>query len=111
MFYEGHRDVNVKQVQLRMRCSKLNLHLFLLHVADSPSCACGFDVEDSNHFLLECPLFNAERQTMLQAISVILDIQNLHEETLLFGSDNCDLERNKLIFRAVHQFIKDTKRL
>ena len=88
-----------------------NLHLVLLHVSDSPACACGLDVEDCNHYLLECSIFYVERQTVLQAISLILDIQNLHEDTLLFWSDNCNLESNKAILNALHKFIRDNNRL
>jgi hypothetical protein len=40
-FYEGQREVNIKHAQLRMKCSKLNAHLFALHVIDSPNCSCG----------------------------------------------------------------------
>ena len=39
--YQGRRVENVKHAQLRMSCSKLNYHLKLLDVTDSPACLCG----------------------------------------------------------------------
>ena len=109
LFYEGPRDVNIKHAQLRMKCSKLNSHLFLLHVADSPACSCGFDNEDTNHYLLNCPLFNNERHHMLQA--VFLHVNTITRNTLLFGCEELDHQGNLDIFTAVHHYINTTKRL
>ena len=47
LFYLGSRRENIFHAQLRMQCSKLNAHLFNLHVVDSPSCLCGHNFEDS----------------------------------------------------------------
>ena len=108
LFFEGNREVNIKHAQLRMKCSKLNYHLFLLHVTDSPACPCGFDTEDANHYLLHCPLYLVERQAMWQSVSNVI---NIDVNILLFGSKDLDFKTNQLIFAAVHMFIKDTKRL
>ena len=37
LFYHGSRSSGIKHAQLRMKCSKLNFHLFSLHVVDSPA--------------------------------------------------------------------------
>ena len=100
--------MNIKHAQLRMKCSKLNYHLFLLHVTDSPACPCGFDTEDANHYLLHCPLYLVERQVMQQSVSNVI---NIDVNILLFGSKDLDFKTNQLIFTAVHKFINDTKRL
>ena len=52
LFYHGSRSSGIKHAQLRMKCSKLNFHLFSLHVADSPACPCGNDCEDSKPLLV-----------------------------------------------------------
>ena len=97
---------------MRMKCSKLRAHLFLLHVIDSPACSCGFDNEDNKHYLLNCPLYIIERQRLMQNISTMLNTPNIdNENILLYGSENHNVNINKSIFRAVHQYIKDTKRL
>ena len=56
LLYYGSRTNNYKHAQLRMKCSKLNFHLYSLHVLDSPACPCGHSCEDSNRYLLLCPL-------------------------------------------------------
>ena len=77
LFYEGPRDANVKHAQMRMQCSKLNGHLFQLHVTDSPECPCGYCIEDSKHFLLNCPLYNIPRQRMMLNFPVNFDITKI----------------------------------
>ena len=68
LFYHGSRSSGIKHAQVRMKCSKLNFHLFSLHVVDSPACPCGNDCEDSNHYLLRCPLFYQARSKLLNEI-------------------------------------------
>ena len=69
LIFEGSRLNNIKHAQLRMNCSKLNTHLFLLHVSDTTQCSCGYEMEDTEHYLLQCPLYNIPRQTMLNSIT------------------------------------------
>ena len=81
LFNFGRRDVNIKHAQLRLQCSKLNFHLFNLHVIDSPSCDCGNAIEDCKHHFLHCPLYINQRRKMLQSIQVcsVFDISNLND--------------------------------
>ena len=111
LYYEGPRSLNIKHAQLRMQCSKLNYHLFLLHVTDSPACACGNNVEDENHFLLHCPLFHIQRQKMFRSCPNDVPRNELTCNTLLFGSENHNLDTNKAIFKAVHTYISECERL
>ena len=34
-----------------------SIHSFSLRVMDSPACPCGYDFENSNHYLLQFPWF------------------------------------------------------
>jgi hypothetical protein len=111
LFLEGQREVNVKHAQLRMQCSKLNAHLFALHVIDSPDCSCGNNYEDCQHYLLHCPLFTVERQKMFQSLSAVVDLQTVDVHVLLSGSNTVKLDVNKLIFKAVHTYIVESDRL
>ena len=111
LFYEGSRSDNIKHAQLRMKCSKLNSHLFMLHVTDSPECLCGNNDEDANHYLLYCPLYHIQRQKMLYSLNNDLNINYVDYKLLLYGSDTLDLKTNKSIFKAVHTFISESGRL
>ena len=108
----GDRLANIKHAQLRMQCSNLNSHLFNLHVVDSPTCPCGHDVEDNNHFFLTCGLYHIIRNNPKTRLLAIPNMQDkIHIDILLFGSDNLPLETNKEIFLAVHEFITESRRL
>ena len=94
------RETSVKHAQLRMNCSKLNYHLFLLHVLESPECPCGHNCEDINHYLLHCPLFVQNRETMFAGFSLVCDL-NISCNILLYGSEMLDYKTNCKVFVSV----------
>ena len=110
LLYYSSRTNNYKHAQLRMKCSKLNFHLYSLHVLDSPGCPCGHDREDSNHYLLHCPLYFQARITMLSKIRQ-LTRTHISCDLLLYGAPDLDLVTNYKVFDAVHEFISSTDRL
>ena len=93
-----------------MKCSKLNFHLYSLYVLDSPACPCGHNREDSNHYLLLCPLYFQARITMLNKIRH-LTRTHISCDLLLYGAPELDLVTNYKVFDAVHEFISSTDRL
>ena len=110
LFYHGSRSSGIKHAQLRTKCRKLNFHLFSLHVVNSPACPCGHDCEDSNHYLLQCPLFYQARNMMLNEIRR-LTMADISCELLLYGSADLSITISKKVFDAVHRFIDQTGRL
>ena len=88
----------------------LSFHLFSLHVVDSPACPCGNDCEDSNHYLLRCPLFYQTRNKLLSEIRA-LTMTDISCELLLYGSTDLGIELSKKVFDAVHRFIDESDRL
>ena len=110
LYYYGKRSCNIKHAQLRMLCSKLNHHLFLLHVIESPSCVCGNKCEDNNHFLLSCPLYLEQRRIMIAEIGHFCTL-DISSNLLLFGSENLDINTNCKIFELVHVYLESTNRL
>ena len=110
LFYHGSRSSGIKHAQLRMKCSKLNFHLFSLHVVDSPACPCGNDCEDSNHYLLRCPLFYQAGNKLLNEIKE-LTMTDISCELLPYRSTDLGIELSKKVFDAVHRFIDETDRL
>ena len=110
LFNHGAREVSIKMAQLRMNCSKLNAHLFSLHVVESAACSCGFDCEDTNHFLFHCPLYIVERNllfTLLRNLGFTMSTK----EILTQGDPLQSLESNKEMFNCMFQYIEETKRL
>ena len=77
---------------------------------DSPACQCGHDCEDSNHYLLQCPLFYQSRNMMLNEIRE-LPMTDISCELLLYGSADLGITISKKVFDAVHRFIDGTGRL
>lgn len=108
-FCTGERTTNISHARLRMLCSSLNDHLYsLIHVIDSPRCACGHPRENNKHFFLECPLFSDDRTVMVDSLSEI-GFRPLISN-ILFGDENCSEQINITAFTIIQQFIKNTNR-
>ena len=107
LFNFGERHLNIIHSQLRLQCSNLRAHLFLLHVVDDPQCHCNAEVEDSFHFFMQCPLYHVQR---LELTNSIQQLSTFNVNVLLYGDDALNLELNKTIFLAVHKFIKKSGR-
>ena len=115
-YYNGTKALNVLHTKLRLGCSDLNADRFLIGISNTDLCEhCGEgDVEDANHFLLECGSNLVAKVEMLDNITHILEAKNLVHlldiDLLLFGSDQLSYEENNQVFGCVHHFIKTSKR-
>ena len=108
LYYYGDRWPSVHHARMRMGCSKLNHDLFYnLHVIDSPMCSCGTGHETAEHYFFFCPLWRDDRQSLFAAVE---NLMPLTCRNLLFGERSVDLDTNRVVFKAVHKFIIDTKR-
>ena len=60
--------------QLRVGLSKLNFQKFKHNFGDTvnPICPANDGIEDSEHFLLLCPSFDAQRRDLLVGVSDVL---------------------------------------
>ena len=67
-------------------------------------------IEDSNHYLLRCPLFYQARNMLLNEIRE-LTMTDISCELLLYGSADLGIEISKAVFDAEHRFIDETGRL
>ena len=120
---EGNSVYNISDIEgvrlltkLRLKFSMLNEHKFR-HNFDSltPFCACGNDLEDSEHFLLHWPQFDVMRQDLLGRLSEVPGFKiNLEDkplcDLLLFGDSKNSGIINRIILEATISFIKTTKR-
>ena len=71
LYNYGERTENA---QLRLNCSNLNHHLFLLHVLDDPRCPCGHDIENVHHFFFQCPLYVHNRHDLFENVQQICNV-------------------------------------
>ena len=96
--------------------SQLSVHLFPFGFVESPRCFCGVAHETVPHYLLDCPLYAAQRERLLVAIRNFI-APTLHPATLpildrdayikilIFGSKDLSSGENILLFRATQNFI------
>ena len=104
--------------KLRVKFSPLNEHKFRHNFESlSPICACNSGIEDNEHFLLHCPIYDQMRNDLLDQLSRIpgLELGNLSSgalcELLLFGNPRFNDIANKLILEATISFILSTRRV
>ena len=119
----GTRYANSIHTQLRIGRSNLNSHLFAIGRSTTQGCMCNCPTETVEHVLLECFLYNTERQELFDYIRNTRHILCSGLETynkkslvsvLLYGEFPHDYNRypyNKLLFRAVQSFLVKTRRL
>ena len=108
ILYYGERWASIHHARLRLGCSKLNSHLcHNLHVIPSPECPCGAAVEDEAHFFFHCPNFDQQRLNLQHHL---VPEGNFTLKIILNGDPTLTLNQNKIVFDAVHEFIKDSNR-
>ena len=120
-YYSGLRAASFWHIRLRLGMSQLSAHLFPFGFDESPSCSCGVTQETFSHYLLDCPLYAAQREKLLVANRNII-APTLHAATLpaldkdayikilLFESKDLSSEENILLFRATQNFILNSDR-
>ena len=104
--------------QLRVGLSKLRAHKKRHNFADTTSdiCLCKKGIENTHHYLLVCPFYNAHRKILTSNIDEILHNNNQNVETysvnlLLYGHDSLPSSENKKISCNVLEYIENTQRL
>jgi ribonuclease P/MRP protein subunit RPP40 len=103
--------------KIRVTFSDLRDHRFNHNFnCENPLCSCGIEDETSVHFFLRCPLYLAQRSTLLGKISAIIssDVtvfpdEHLHN-ILVYGSNVYNSISNKLILTETITFIRNSGR-
>ena len=113
-----HNPLGIKYLtRLRVGFSHLKEHKFRHNFQDSidPMCNCGSGIETTVHFLLHCPNYNPQRQTLFDKIATIDDNivkenEDIFVNVLLFGKPNIEDCLNKEVPNATIEFILSTER-
>lgn len=114
-FSLGSKLGNMLHTQIRLCSSDLNEHRNQLGKIDSPKCRCGADKEDTEHFLLTCPLFHTERAELFQFVSTVLkvDFRNLPRQTkidiLMYGPQG-NTDTGIIVAKTLQNFLHRTQR-
>ena len=104
--------------RIRLGLSHLREHKFKHSFQDTlnPICTCGSDIEKTSHCLISCPIFDAERNTLLNNIRQIApSILNLNHSqiTHILLDDHSSLknETNTEILNRTMNYISQQKGL
>ena len=108
---------NALHCQLRIGRSFLKSHSFSINFSQDDLCLCNRP-ETTSHFLLNCFLFQLERESLLAKICQLyppFSRKSMQQQTfILLNGINLENEvpdaRNVQIFYAVQKFILQTKR-
>lgn len=106
-YYCGNRPDQILHTRLRTECSSLNYYLHRRNLVPSPNCVCG-SIEDNKHYLLVCHRYANARMEMLNIVNRFSNIISV--DILLFGNMDFPVRVNEEIFKAVHAYIRRTKR-
>ena len=101
--------------QLRVDLSPLRNHKRRYHFVDTPSgiCECNQDIEDTSHFVFECPRYATQRANLAVEVIDILQRNNLNHlgnqlELYLHGHRSLNPIDNRNILLSTIEYIKDT---
>ena len=116
--FQYHNPKGIKLVtRLRLSLGHHQEHKFKHSFQDTlnPLCSCGHDIETAPHYFLHCPLFHAERSTLLNNINeidrtIFNKIESVVTRILLYGDNFSKGEVNLLILNATIDFVLSTTR-
>ena len=99
--------MSIYHARLRNKCSDLNNDLYVNHIKEVPTCECGVDVENAEHYFFKCVRFAEQRLALFRATR---QFHPLNTNKLLYGVATKTDAENLNLFSAIHQFIKATER-
>ena len=105
-YIQGNRWLSIHRARLRNQCTNLNKDLFHNHLKLSSACDCGSNVEDTEHYFFKCSIFTGQCTALFRSTR---QFHSLSINMLLYGSEILSDDQNVNLFKAVHEFIKDTK--
>ena len=116
--FQCHNPKGIKLVtRLKLGLSHLREHKFKYSFQDTlnPLCSCVVDIENTFHYFLHCPLFYAERSSLLNNINeidstIINKSDSVVTRILLYGNESFKDDVKLLILNATIDFVLSTNR-
>ncbi len=105
-YYTRNRLADILHTRLRTNCSSLNSHLYSKNITDNPNCVCG-QLEDTEHFFQDCNIYINLRQELHNELA---EICTPTTNILLYGIPEANTETNRVIFKTVQTYIRNTRR-
>ena len=117
-FSKGSKIGNRLLTRIRLERSDLNSHKFMIGQSETSECLCHSKYETSQHYLIDCFLYNCERQTLFNQVEHFIPnfksfSKSLKYKILIMGIDTDDPDFNRTntsISIAVQNFILKSKR-
>ena len=108
-FLHGTKTKNTLHTRLRTDTLPLNAYLYQIQKSSTPGCPCGTQIENTKHFILHCPLYNAVRQTLLNHLAAHnVDTRRPHTThflNILTHGITLQAEQGRAVAGAVQNFI------
>ena len=89
------------------------MHKILPVAYPTPMCTCNTEIETPEHFLKHCPLYNAQRTKLYEAIDQTYETYNVPQDdrnkdiTTLLGLAKMDINVVQRIKEAMGNFIEE----
>ena len=100
----------ISNIQLRTGYVRLNEYLQKTNIVESNKCQCSH-IESISHYLLECPLYENQREKLTRKLFETCGITHLDLNLLLdVRTDDDYKERRTLILSELETFVAETKR-
>ena len=98
--------------------SPLGNHKRRYNFADTPSgiCECNQDIEDTSHFLFECPRYATQRANLaVKVINILQNVNNLAHlgnqlELYLYGHRSLNTSDNRNMLLSTMEYLNDSQR-
>ena len=111
----GSKIGNILHTRLRLNSSHLKAHMYAQGKAESPHCSCGYPREDTQHYLLCCPLHILPRINLFQKLSNTLHIDfsglpRPQQIKYIIEGPNGSIYTKIALATAVQNFLLDTSK-
>ena len=111
------RSTGISYIRLLLDDTVLNDDQYRINLIHSPSCPCNEAIEANYHFMMECELYQMERETMISNVQKMWDdsrsagMLSTNMEVLLGACIGFNFDREMVYgIRSIVQYIRSSGR-